>query len=123
MTLPKQVNDFKQHTGTPEIGLYPLTLGNHTVTLVDTPGFETYRSDLEILQEIIYFLSSINSSKFVKLTGIIYLHRITGPPMGVSAMRNKDMLEALCGKSDLSHLVLATTMRGVLWERELLHRI
>jgi hypothetical protein len=43
--------------------------------------------------------------------------------MGVSAMRNKDMLEALCGKSDLSHLVLATTMRGVLWERELLHRI
>jgi hypothetical protein len=123
MTLPKQVNDFKQHTGTPEIGLYPLTLGNHTVTLVDTPGFETYRSDLEILQEIIYFLSSIYSSKFVKLTGIIYLHRITGPPMGVSAMRNKDMLEALCGKSDLSHLVLATTMRGVLWERELLHRI
>ncbi|KAH8797055.1 hypothetical protein F5882DRAFT_241634, partial [Hyaloscypha sp. PMI_1271] len=98
---------------TSEIGLYPLTLGNHTVTLVDTPGFDDrYRSDLEILQEIIYFLSSIYSSKFVKLAGIIYLQRIMDlgmPNMQRSIVRYKNILEALCGKSALSHLVLAIT--------------
>jgi hypothetical protein len=110
-TLPKQVNDFKQHTGTSEIGLYPLTLGNRTVGLVDTPGLhEPYRSDLEILQEIIYFLGLIYSSTSVKLAGIIYLQRITDLGIKSSAMRCQNILEALCGKSALSHLVLARTM-------------
>jgi hypothetical protein len=114
ITLPKQVNDFKQHTGTSEIGFYSLTLGNRAVTLVDTPSFDDEnRSDLEILQEIIYFLGSIYSSKVVKLAGIIYLHRITDIRMGRSGMRYMRILKALCGKSDLSHLVLATTMWDV----------
>ncbi|KAH8751438.1 hypothetical protein BGZ57DRAFT_805262, partial [Hyaloscypha finlandica] len=102
---------------TSEIGLYPLTLGNQTVTLVDTPGFDgTDRSDLEILQEIIHFLRSIYSSKFVKLAGIIYLQRIMDlgmPSMQRSTVRYKNILEALCGKSALSHLVLATAMWDV----------
>jgi hypothetical protein len=114
MTLPKQVNDFKQHTGTSEIGIYPLPLGNRTVILVDTPGFDgTYQSALKILQEIIFFLSSIHSSKFVKLAGIIYMQRITDLGMRSSAVGYKNILEALCGKSALSHLVLATTMWDV----------
>ncbi|PMD60350.1 uncharacterized protein K444DRAFT_528351, partial [Hyaloscypha bicolor E] len=96
---------------TSEIGFYSLTLGNRAVTLVDTPSFDDKnRSDLEILQEIIYFLGLIYSSTSVKLAGIIYLQRMTGLGIQSSARRCQNIIEALCGKSALSHLVLATTM-------------
>ncbi|KAH8770369.1 hypothetical protein F5882DRAFT_465591 [Hyaloscypha sp. PMI_1271] len=60
--------------------------------------------------EVTYFLGQIYSNKELKLAGIIYLHRITDNRMGGSTLKNLNMFEALCGTTDLSHVVLATTM-------------
>lgn len=49
----------------------------------------------------------------VKLTGILYLHRITDTRMTGSAKKNLFMFKKLCGADALKHVVLVTTM----WEQ------
>jgi hypothetical protein len=80
--------------------------------LVDTPGFDdTYRTDAEILREIANWLSTAYKMK-IKLTGIIYLHRILDPRLGNAAVKNIRMFKKLCGDDGLGSVVLATTMWG-----------
>lgn len=104
--------------GTSEIGLYT-TLINHDncprrVVLIDTPGFDDInRSDSDILQNITYTLSQ-TYEQGIRLTGIIYLHRITDIRMSGSALKNLNMFKKLCGENFYSHVVLATTMWGSL---------
>ena len=99
------------------------------IVLVDTPGFDdTTRSDMEILSMIshwlkttyavFFFLSSTLSSGYryerdVKLSGLIYLHRITDNRMAGSLYKNLRMFGELCGDLAMSQVVLVTTM----WER------
>lgn len=83
-----------------------------TIHLIDTPGFDdTHASDAEVLREIAFFLSSTYKTR-VKLTGIIYLHRISDNRISGSALRNLRMFKELCGEDAYKHIVLATSMWG-----------
>lgn len=64
-----------------------------------------------MLREIASFLSSTYKTK-VKLTGIIYLHRISDNRISGSALRNLRMFKELCGEDAYKHIVLATSMWG-----------
>ncbi|KAF4965619.1 hypothetical protein FSARC_6606 [Fusarium sarcochroum] len=84
------------------------------IYLFDTPGFDdTNRSDTEVLIEIASCLTKIYEDNF-KLSGILYLHRITDRRIGGSAKRNLFMFRKLCGKDGLNNVLLVTTM----WEDE-----
>lgn len=45
-----------------------------------------------------------------RLTGIIFLHRISDNKMSGSSYKNLKMFRSLCGSQNLSHVILATTM-------------
>ncbi|KAJ4264293.1 hypothetical protein NW762_005489 [Fusarium torreyae] len=87
---------------------------NADVYLFDTPGFDdTNRSDTEVLIEIAACLAKTYEDNF-RLSGILYLHRITDRRIGGSAKRNLFMFRKLCGKDGLNNVLLVTTM----WEDE-----
>jgi len=77
--------------------------------LVDTPGFDdTYRKKEDIVKVILDWLStSFRSGK--RLSGIIYLHRISDPRMQGSALSNFRMLQMLCGDNAFQNVVLVTS--------------
>lgn len=80
------------------------------IFLIDTPGFDdTYRSDTDVLREVADWLNQAYQFQ-IKLTGIIYLHRITDVRIGGSGMKNLRMFRKLCGERGLGSVVLATTM-------------
>ena len=96
----------------------PFKIGACNVTLVDTPGFDdTTRSDTEILRLIAAWMKDAYDDK-TKLTGIIYLHKISDMRMTGSAFKNLRMLRSLCGTPNLSHVILATTMWDKVTEKE-----
>lgn len=94
---------------------------------MDTPGFDdTYKSDFDILEEIANWLrdTSGHLAHFnylhtdyghgryqagVKLSGILFLHRITDNRITNTVMRNLDMFQNLCGPDALSSIILVTT--------------
>ncbi|KAF9533604.1 P-loop containing nucleoside triphosphate hydrolase protein [Crepidotus variabilis] len=85
------------------------------IVLVDTPGFDdTYRSDMEILQLIGEWLKRTYKSS-IKLSGILYLHRISDNRMAGSPHRNLRMFGELCGDRAMAKVILVTTM----WDRVL----
>ncbi|EKM78780.1 hypothetical protein AGABI1DRAFT_114372 [Agaricus bisporus var. burnettii JB137-S8] len=82
------------------------------IVLVDTPGFDdTTRSDMEILQIISEWLQK-TYSKQVKLSGLIYLHRITDNRMAGSPHKNLRMFGELCGDVAMTQVRLVSTMWG-----------
>ena len=86
--------------------------GFENVYLIDTPGFDdTYRSDIQVLTEIADWLTD-TYRRDVKLSGIIYLHRITDLRMAGSARENYLRFQRLCGPEALRKVILATSM----WE-------
>lgn len=85
-------------------------IGQCVVTLVDTPGFDdTNRTDTEILRLIASWMKDAYDDK-TRLTGIIFLHRISDNKMSGSSYKNLKMFRKLCGTQNLSHVILATTM-------------
>ena len=97
-------------TGTSEIEEVRCKIGLCNVTLVDTPGFDdTNRTDTEILRLIASWMKDAYDDK-TRLTGIIYLHKISDNKMTGSSYKNLKMFRSLCGTSNLSHVTLATTM-------------
>lgn len=67
--------------------------------LVDTPGFDdSKRSDTDILGEVANWLSVAYRNK-VKLSGIVYLHRISDVRVGGSGVKNLRMFRKLCGET------------------------
>ncbi|OTA56918.1 hypothetical protein K449DRAFT_387310 [Hypoxylon sp. EC38] len=96
------------------LDVYPCSLfKDKNVYLVDTPGFDdTTRTDKEVLKEIALWLGSSYKQQ-IRLSGIIYLHRITDNRMQGSARKNLFMFNKLCGRNALRNVILATTM----WER------
>lgn len=105
--------------GTNDVDVYPAMYQGQTIFLIDTPGFDDpFRSDTEVLKDIAYFLSTIYALK-IKLAGMIYLHRITNPRMGGSALKNIRVFEKLCGKDGLKNIVLATTLWEILRKKDI----
>ncbi|KAG9092437.1 hypothetical protein FRC06_011921 [Ceratobasidium sp. 370] len=85
-------------------------INGRDVQLIDTPGFDdTELSDTEILQRISAYLSGSYKLGH-KLTGIIYLHRITDPRMGGISRRTFQIFRELCGQKSLSNVLVVTTM-------------
>lgn len=79
------------------------------VHLVDTPGFDDLeRSDVEILQEVVFWLSYAYDNGFF-LNGIVYLHSIAAPRWTASSKRSLEIFKALCGAQNYKSVVFATT--------------
>ncbi|KAI6127878.1 kinase-like domain-containing protein [Pisolithus croceorrhizus] len=77
---------------------------------VDTPGFDdTHRSDRDILRIIADWLEK-KYRKDVKLTGIIYTHRISDNRMTNSVCKNLNLFGQLCGEEAAQCVRLVTTM-------------
>jgi hypothetical protein len=101
------------------------TAGQH-VHLIDTPGFDdTNRSDIDTLKTIASYLSA-SFANGVRLSGIIYLHRISDNRVAGSGMRNLRMFKQLSGSNAWPNTVIGTTMwgadeyaKGIEREREL----
>jgi hypothetical protein len=102
--------------GTEKVGVYKCSLPRiPRFFLVDTPGFDdSDRSDAEVLKELAKHLAAAYSSK-IKLTGLIYLHRIMDTRFGGASGRNLRTFKKLTGKDNLGSVVLATTF----WKKPL----
>jgi len=88
----------------------PFQLDGRWITLIDTPGFDdTTRSDTEILTQIAAFLAT-TYERGKKLSGVIYMHRISDLRMGGISTRNFKMFRQLCGESTLRNVVIVTNM-------------
>ncbi|KAI6038331.1 P-loop containing nucleoside triphosphate hydrolase protein [Pisolithus marmoratus] len=105
----KAAHHLKSHTQ--GIREFTATLpNNRQCVLVDTPGFDdTYRSDRDILRTIAEWLEKKYRND-VKLTGIIYTHRITDNRMSGSVSKNLDLFARLCGDKAANRVRLVTTM-------------
>ncbi|KAF5704861.1 P-loop containing protein [Fusarium globosum] len=97
---------------TQEINAYEFNTQGHNIILVDTPGFsDTYKSDTEILLDLAKWLEGMYRQN-AKLTGILYLHRITDVRMDGSAMRNLKMFRKLCGDDPMKNVTILSTFWG-----------
>lgn len=106
---------------TTEAAFFSFQYRSRRVVLIDTPGFDdSNRTDTEILQGISVHLSQTYEDG-IKLSGIIYLHRITDTRMTGSSLKNLQLFKALCGENFYGHVVLATTMWDELDEFSLSH--
>ncbi|OCL07322.1 hypothetical protein AOQ84DRAFT_440256 [Glonium stellatum] len=91
------------------VTLHTMIHDQKTVHLVDIPGFgDSKRPDADVLQEIAFWLLRAYRMG-IRLSGIIYLHRITDIRMQGSAKRSLDMLKKICGPTNYANIVLATT--------------
>ena len=105
--------------GTQIVQVVPCNLEGQKIYLVDTPGFDdSIRTDAEILQEIAAWLNAAYKMS-VKLTGIIYLHRILDVRVGGAGVRNIRTFKKLCGDDGLASVVLATTMWSFITDENL----
>ncbi|KII85057.1 hypothetical protein PLICRDRAFT_178817 [Plicaturopsis crispa FD-325 SS-3] len=90
----------------------PFEVDGRWVTLIDTPGFDdTTTSDTEILKMISSFLGERYKSG-QKLSGILYMHRISDFRVGGVSKRNFGMFRKLCGEDTLGNVVIVTNMWG-----------
>ncbi|KAI5997225.1 hypothetical protein F5J12DRAFT_851576, partial [Pisolithus orientalis] len=89
---------------------YPHSDGIRNIVLVDTPGFDdTFMTDAQILREIAHWLNTAYK-KNLKLSGVLYLHRISDNRVSGTPLRNYNMFKELCGKENFKNIVLVTTM-------------
>ncbi|KAE8348652.1 P-loop containing nucleoside triphosphate hydrolase protein [Aspergillus coremiiformis] len=111
-------HNLQSHTTHTDMFSFTHPEKKNTVVLLDTPGFDdTDRSDTEVLKEISCFLAMIHEKRW-RLVGVVYLHRITDPRLGGSAMKNLHMFEKLCGNRSFPGVVLVTNMWGDLGPTE-----
>jgi hypothetical protein len=104
----------KGYVGTMEVEDFTFMWDNHIrVHLIDTPGFDdTKRKDTDVLRDIAGWMA-VTYTKKIKLSGIIYLHRITDPRMGGTQMRNLTMFKELCGSKCFPAVTLVTTFWSI----------
>jgi hypothetical protein len=96
--------------GTTHVAVHTTIVSNQVVHLIDTPGFDdSGRSDGETLQELAYWLAAAYERE-IRLSGIVYLHRITDIRLQGSAWRALRALKSICGDNNLHDVVIATTM-------------
>jgi hypothetical protein len=97
------------------------------IVFVDTPGFDdTNKSDGEILEMLAQWLKTTSVSlstdnialiqfffsyeRGIKLSGILYLHRISDNRMAGTPLSNLRVFQKLCGANALRNVILTTTM-------------
>ncbi|KAH6708801.1 hypothetical protein BKA61DRAFT_490578 [Leptodontidium sp. MPI-SDFR-AT-0119] len=96
--------------------------GKH-IFLIHTPAYDdTNLTDTQVLTTIAAYLSNMHIQD-IRLSGIIYLHRITDMPLGGSALKNLSMFKKLCGEDFYSNIVLVTTMWGNLTSPSLFEEV
>jgi len=99
--------------GTDEVIAVPYDNGEQQMLLIYTPGFDdTNLSDTEILSRIADWMKYMYDGG-KRLSGILYLHRISDQQMDGASMKNLRMFRGLCGENNLRNVILATTM----WEK------
>jgi len=81
------------------------------VVFLDTPAFDNTRLDdeNEAVSRIVKGLDNISRSG-QRLTGILYLHRISDNRMPPQPLRQLEMFRRLCGEAELKRVVFLTTM-------------
>ncbi|KAF3022421.1 hypothetical protein E8E14_006365 [Neopestalotiopsis sp. 37M] len=80
------------------------------IHLIDTPGLDdSDGSDLETIQGLAEWLKG-SSSRNIKLSGVLYLHKIIDNRMSNSSQENLELFQAICGDSCWSATALVTTM-------------
>ncbi|KAG9089745.1 hypothetical protein FRC07_012265, partial [Ceratobasidium sp. 392] len=101
----------KSHACTQDVAQSPVfQVNDRNVVLFDTPGFDdTHLSDTEVLKRIAGFLADSYQNGY-KLTGIIYLHRITDIRVGGISRRTFNVFRKLCGSDSLSNVLIVTNM-------------
>ncbi|KAJ8518536.1 hypothetical protein ONZ45_g4420 [Pleurotus djamor] len=83
---------------------------NRSIVFIDTPSFNnTDISDSQVLTSIAEWLQKTYKDN-IKLSGIIYTHRITDNRMAGSPLRNLRLFENLCGEDAVQNVLLASTM-------------
>ncbi|KAI6115143.1 hypothetical protein EDD16DRAFT_1472930 [Pisolithus croceorrhizus] len=89
---------------------YPYFDGIRNIVLVDTPGFDdTLMTDAQVLRQIANWLNATYKNH-MKLTGVLYLHRISENRVPGTPLRNYNMFKELCGKENFKNVVPVTTM-------------
>ncbi|KAI6024298.1 hypothetical protein EDC04DRAFT_283093 [Pisolithus marmoratus] len=90
--------------------LYPHSDGIHNIVLVDTPSFDdTFMTDTQILRQIAHWLNEIYQ-KNIKLSGVLYLHRISDHMMSGTSLRTLNLCKGLCGEENFKDVILVTTV-------------
>ncbi|CAE6452183.1 unnamed protein product [Rhizoctonia solani] len=86
------------------------TVDGKPVIIIDCPGFDdTYLSETEILKSLASFLTVAYSHNF-KITGLLYLHKITDTRVGGTSIRHMNMFKELCGTESLKNVVYVMNM-------------
>lgn len=86
------------------------TVDGKPVVVVDCPGFDdTYLSETEILKSLAGFLTVAYSQNF-KITGLLYMHKITDTRVGGASFRHMNMFKELCGTDSLKNVVYVMNM-------------
>lgn len=94
----------------------PERYGKRRVVFVDTPAFDSEREEKVIEKKLKTWLRSVSSKK-LRISGILYLHRITDARLSDPPLRHLTLLRTLCEESIKgfpNRVVLVTTMWGVL---------
>jgi hypothetical protein len=95
---------------TTEVEMLGFIKGGRVGYLIDTPDFDvTTCSETDILNETMDVLNRLDTQR-IRLTGLIYLHRITDVMMQGSTVRNLDMLLSLRGEDAFPNNRLVSTM-------------
>lgn len=80
----------------------------YAVHLIDTPGFNDTRiGNFRVLGKISSYLKE-TYSRGMLLSGVIYIHDITGPRMGEIAEKCLEMVHELCGSSFMETTLIVT---------------
>jgi hypothetical protein len=98
------------NAASPSIQAYTFRRKEYHILLLDTPGFDdANKPDIILLEEFVEYLRKI-SRRGLRLSGIIYFHRINNNRMYGSAQKNLQLLTKICGDQFLRHVHLCTTM-------------
>ncbi|KAF5351182.1 hypothetical protein D9756_008403 [Leucocoprinus leucothites] len=111
-------------SATSEISALRITFTNRhntNLVLVDTPGFnDTNKSDYHVLETIVQWFRRMHERKRdsganekptkLRISGILYLHRITDIRLKGSILKNFEMFQKLCGEKFYDRVVITTTM-------------
>ncbi|KAI6123083.1 P-loop containing nucleoside triphosphate hydrolase protein [Pisolithus croceorrhizus] len=83
------------------------------IKLVDTPGFDDSRkgmTDTKVLKMIAGFLEKEYRRTTSRVTGLIYVHRISDTRVGGTPQNNLRIFQKLCGQNSLKNVAIITTM-------------
>ncbi|KAF4541593.1 uncharacterized protein LTHEOB_8588 [Lasiodiplodia theobromae] len=101
------------HSSTSSVTVHTTQIGDRTVHLLDTPGFnDSSRTDEAVLHELVFWLLSAHELG-IRLNGVVYLHSIEGSRVCGSHRRGLDMFKALIGEEAYPGVVMASSM----WNR------